>query len=184
MSTVSRPERSLQLAKLAIWCFWIVVVGAVVVGSIPGNVLLPTARQRNQLRLVMPEGWAFFTRDAQEEDLYVYRLEGDRLIGIDERAHRALPLAAVNRMGRFRHAALAAVAEPVPDDQWTECRRDVAACAAARTDAPLPVARAAAQLDVCGPLVLAKRRPAPWVWFKRNPRFEMPSRIAKVVVPC
>jgi len=178
-----KRDFALRAVKLAIGASWVVVILYVVIHSIPNNALLPSAQRRNRLRLVMPEGWAFFTRDAQEPDLYVYRQLEDGTVSLEGREDRSFPLAGADRRVRIRRGAVASLADVIGPDHWSDCRGDVAACARASKTAPARPPRPPF-LDACGSILLERRKPAPWMWYRRNTEFRMPSQIAKVVIPC
>lgn len=174
----------LTAIKLAVSACWACLVLAVVLASAPPSPALISAHQRKLARVLMPEGWAFFTKDAQEADLYMYReLPDGRLSQVDFRQTRSNPLAGLSRENRLRYGELKATADRIAKDDWTHCSTPLEQCVRSGGSDRLQLP-AASYLDVCGAYTLERRKPTPWMWFRSEPALTLPSEYARVVWSC
>src|SRR5947209_8456992 len=56
----------LRITRVALFIGWASVVIYVLTGSLPNHSFQPGRRERRRLLSVLPQGWAFFTRNPQE----------------------------------------------------------------------------------------------------------------------
>ena len=138
---------------------------------------------------LLPQGWAFFTRDPREERLTVHRLRDGRLVPAGRSPHvRAANAFGLNRVSRAEGVELellVAAAEQRATGGWTPCATVPAECARA-----LIAIGGVHDLDpvvprplVCGDVILKLEAPVPWAWS----RFPPPSsrcRLLAVRVRC
>jgi antimicrobial peptide system SdpA family protein len=174
----------LTAIKLTVSAFWACLMFAVVLASAPPSPALVSAYQRKVARVLLPEGWAFFTKDAQEADLFVYReLPDGSLSPVDFREVRANPLAALSRANRIRYGELKAAVDQIAAEDWTHCSSQLERCVQSSGAEPLQLP-AATYLDLCGAYTLERRKPTPWMWFRSEPELKLPSDHVRVIWPC
>lgn len=71
----------------------------------------------------LPQGWAFFSRDAREQDLYLWRWSDGRWQPASRAPHgEPRNLFGFARASRSQRAEAAALAGSVPDSLWSDCR--------------------------------------------------------------
>ncbi len=128
--------------------------------------VLPPARNDvvHVTRQIAPQGWAFFTKDAQSDYIVPFEVSGgalrDRSTPVGASASWALGF---DRVGRAQGAEIATFLQGVGQDAWTSCgSRDD--CAAVADDVPLPVSNARNDATLCGDLLLIAQKPVPWEW--------------------
>lgn len=185
ISTGQHATVFLRTVKITVGVVWAVVVVGILLLAAPNNPLLPRAQQRNTILRLMPQGWAFFTVDPNEPDLFLYRELGeDRFETVDLRAYRAFPLAGLDRRGRLTGHELQAIAQMFARDVWTDCRGTLADCARTLPTQPIRLSKPLRYIATCGRLLLESRQPTPWTWFHRHPDLRMPSRLIRLEVPC
>jgi antimicrobial peptide system SdpA family protein len=175
----------------AVWFF--LVVGLT---SVTGAYALHTALPRNPIRLpfqdraeilvVLPEGWAFFTRNAREERTRSYLRDANgRWPSEERRLAEPKNLFGISRVGRARELEKGLVFTQIPAAMWTACDRSVDECL---EDAPVareltnPTPGAA----LCGIVGFSAQEPVPWAWWRapQASAVRMPIRIVKARVRC
>lgn len=128
--------------------------------------VLPPARNDviQVTRQLAPQGWAFFTKDAQSDYLVPFEVLDDSLvnrsIAVSASAGWALGF---NRMGRAQGAEIATFLQGVGQGAWTKCGTEDA-CEAVAARAPLRVENPRNNPTLCGELLLVSQKPVPWEW--------------------
>lgn len=129
-------------------------------------VLLPPARSEviHVTRQIAPQGWAFFTKDAQSEFIVPYVLNEGKLV------NRSIPVGAsatwalgFDRSGRAQGAEIATFLQGVGHARWRPCRSERACQEVAGGDSS-QVKNAWSTPSLCGEVLLIARKPVPWQW--------------------
>ncbi|MET7426456.1 SdpA family antimicrobial peptide system protein [Dactylosporangium sp. NPDC005555] len=180
------PPARLGAFALALIAAGALAVAYVVHTQLPDNAVdLPyEAAVEEPVRVALPQGWAFFTRDPRGADLLVYTRGGDG------RWHDALlsphaeprNLFGLARASRAQGVELGLLTGAVPEDGWTGCQADPGPCLERLT--PLPAANRARRTTLCGDVGLAQRVPVPWAWSRSGDQVVMPSTVARLAVSC
>lgn len=157
---------------------------------------LPLAK-RTQAQLLMPEGWAFFTRSPREPWVHVYarELDADGAEGAAWVEISAPPLShASNLFGLRRETrreglesgiVIAALAE----EAWAPCRLPELSTCLARASVVERIDNPSATPSLCGEVALVSYAAVPFAWIRNRPRsslseFAVPTRFAKVELTC
>ena len=150
-----------RVATTACTLVWMLAFAFVASAALPYNVLSPGLRAERWLRLVLPEGWGFFTRDAREPDLLIARKHGDRwlLEPPHASASHAFGLLRLSRVLPVEASQLIAAAS----SSFSPCQlKDLEACI---ERAPLQRVPSDVQRPfLCGDVALVRRAPVPWAW--------------------
>ena len=130
--------------------------------QIPNNVLelSRTSAPARVLVSAFPQGWAFFTRSPQEEQLRVY---ADALpLRLLDRAPYGEPSNAfgLDRGARKQTAELALILTRVQETDWRPCGSDAECVAAAGP--PKPVDNPTQEPSYCGAVVVIGSNIVPW----------------------
>lgn len=140
----------------------------------------------NPLRIWMPQGFAFFTRDPREPKMYLYALDGGKwqsaTLGPYSRPSNFFGLDRKPRAQLTEYALLLHRAGATPD-KWMSCE-----------DAPLSCLRRVPVTDtlkntdpvptLCGVIGFARQDPVPWAWSESQDTIDMPSKILKLKILC
>jgi antimicrobial peptide system SdpA family protein len=170
--------------------FWSVLGVYSLHGAMPYNpVRLPFEEVLNVSRL-LPQGWAFFTRDPREERLTAHRLRDDgqfELIGRTPHS-RWVNAFGLNRSSRAEGVELALVlagVQRLDASPWKSCEGSPAACARelVKNGWPHELNPVVPRPLVCGGIILKLEAPVPWAWSKSPPP-SWPSRLIAVRVQC
>lgn len=139
------------------------------------------------MRQLLPQGWAFFTRDAQESRLYTYRhVDGEWVSAEAPPNNSPRYWFGLNRGARPHAAEVASISAGVPADEWTDCGRgDHVACLSSLEPVPgLVVANGGTRPTVCGTVGLVVQDPVPWAWRSSKETVQMPLTGVVVEVTC
>lgn len=156
--------------------------------SLPSNtVRLPFAEQIST-RIWAPEGWAFFTRDPREEDVFVFAPEA-----ADEGPWRSILLSphaspsnlfGLDRYSRAQGTEIGLLLYELSAEHWRDCDASPEECLVSYGEAAQELENASPRPSLCGSIGFALQRPVPWAWASAEEEIVMPSRIAKVSVQC
>ena len=161
---------------------WTLGIWWALVSSLPHNPQSPGLRAERGTRLVLPEGWGFFTRDPREADLILARLDEndewrlepphaslDNLLGL-RRLSRALPVESSQILHQVEPAFISC-----GDDNWRHC---TAKAPVHEIQNPVPDAK------LCGDVTFVRREPVPWAWADLLHPDDMPTNIFRTRIRC
>lgn len=145
-----------------------------------------------EARLLLPEGWAFFTRNPREPWLHFYTF--------DEGQHEyveitAPPLADVRnafglRRGTRRQGVESGlVMAALSEDSWTPCSLPEIKRCLSETKPVLTMENPSPMPSLCGEIGVVSYSAVPFAWVRDTPHealrnFAVPTRFAKVVLSC
>jgi antimicrobial peptide system SdpA family protein len=136
------------------------------------------------LQQLMPQGWAFFTRDPREERLHVYAETARGWVSADPGPHASWQYAmGFDRRPRVHGVELALLLAQFRQAAWQECKQNPVTCLATVETAAM-VVNTSPQPAFCGPLGIVRQVPVPWAWARATKPVTMPSQILKVDVQC
>jgi antimicrobial peptide system SdpA family protein len=94
----------------------------------PNPIALPL-EDVNVVRTFLPEGWGFFTKNAEEENPFFYaRVGGEWVPAIQESPYSLRYLLGANRTGRYRGVEMGLVIAAAGKTAWTNCDTDPLTC--------------------------------------------------------
>lgn len=163
---------------------WATVVGYVVHTQLPASALrLPGQHEvREDIRRLLPQGWAFFTRSAREPRLEDWQRSSQGWSPVADLGRVTARSAGGWDRGPRAHANEAALlAASIPEQHWQPCTGDLIGC----LDNARPVVRAnpTAHALLCGTVGFSRREPLPWAW-AGSAEETMPVSVAVVTVTC
>lgn len=135
-------------------------------------------------QLLLPEGFAFFTRDPREPDIQRFQRSGGTWESVALGPHsRPSNLFGLNRHSRTQGVEYALLLKEYPLDRWSECDVDPKTCLdrVAVTDS---IANPDPRPTLCGTVGFVRQEPVPWAWSASLDSIEMASQILKLHVSC
>ncbi len=165
-----------------------VCVVAIVIAAEPAVTFNPTkpllTQEYRPIQIVLPQGFAFFTRDAREQDVYLYQPEGRTWISASMGPNsRPANLFGLNRKSRAQNVESALILSKTKPNIWWDCEDDPAACLnqdavqdTIRNVVPAPT--------LCGTTGFVLQEPVPWAWSKSRDTIDMHSQITKIYIQC
>jgi antimicrobial peptide system SdpA family protein len=138
-------------------------------------------KERPVTQLWLPEGWAFFTRDAREERDVLYRLsERDEPRMVTGRRE----FLGFRRVPRSENVELAMLLQKARPKQWTDCRGSFERCFGTSQGTTVHLEPATLHPFLCGSFVVVRQRPLPWAWLGAAAKTPMPARLLYFDVKC
>ncbi len=184
----SRRRRSLGVLILALGAGWsaagVLAVRTRLQANAMENAIEPPGPEVKVAAAFLPQGWRFFTRNAQEEVVAPYRREGDRWVSASTLPNtRPSNLYGLDRRGRAQIDEAAQLVGRWRTDQWVDCGGDPLACLEA---APVvgSVQNRAVDPTLCGEIAFVSQKPVPWAWARAGESPVMPARVLRVRVRC
>ncbi|WP_406074384.1 SdpA family antimicrobial peptide system protein [Micromonospora sp. NBC_01638] len=161
----------------------LVVVAYVLYAALPATPFTLPGPDPITVRILAPQGWAFFTKSPRDPTPIVYQLEADggwRDIASGPRA-RPRNLMGLDRMSRAQGTELALMLGPLPKEAWQACDRTPTNCLSeATTRITLP--NRSNHHSVCGEVGVVVQEVLPWAW--RDAPTVMASKVLRVRVQC
>lgn len=180
----ARHTRRQANTVIVVAMFWFVVATYVLHSVVPGPVVVLPGPGQDAVKSVVPQGWAFFTKDPRDDRFSVLRESSDGWetvpVGPNGDPRYVFGL---HRYPRVQSVELHLLAETVPAEAWVSCAGSWARCADA-LDASAPVRNAVAAPSLCGRLTIVRSEPTPWAWAHSVDPEQMPSTAARLDVSC
>jgi antimicrobial peptide system SdpA family protein len=138
-----------------------------------------------RIKVIMPQGWRFFTRDPRESRTLAFAKQRDggwRSVSFGPNASPR-NLFGIKRNSRAQDIEIGLITAHLRANQWTELRNlsnssiDVLAVAGS-------VDNTSPEPTLCGTIVVAKQPPVPWAWSQMKTKPQMPSRCVKIDLSC
>lgn len=169
---------------MALGLGWLAIFAYAVHVALPFNpVHLPFEGQ--EFRRVVPEGWAFFTRNPREEAIFLFsrRSNGEwdsASLGPNGIASNAFGL---NRISRAQGVETALLMNRFPNSAYRDCSGALTKCLD-DTPSSRSLANESPNPSLCGDVGIVLRKPLPWAWFAAGMSTSMPARILRIKVGC
>lgn len=173
-----------KIVFIAICLFWFAISILLVTISLPHNPILNSIEAKplkTQLKVLIPEGWGFFTRDPREERLYVFRCDSLNLKYVPNDNFSFESFFGASKKSRVYNLELGRLVSSIEKSDWhswksknTWCPMDLPTIYQLNTQrSPL----------ICGEFYVVKREPVPWAWASSN-HVSMPGSIVKINIIC
>jgi antimicrobial peptide system SdpA family protein len=185
---VADPAVVTRLGRLALVLFLVgvAIFSYAVHAPMPANaVSLPGERSMKlSIQQLLPQGWAFFTRNPREPDLLLFTLDRDGQWRDAMRPPHAEPRNAFGfaRASRTQGVEAGVLISRLTDQRWQECRILPVDCL--RRAPTVTVANPTPKPTVCGDIGLVSQPPVPWAWSRSGRTVTMPSTVIRLVVSC
>lgn len=176
---LSPRSHSIRIGVVLLWSLLLLGVAS---SSLPLGTLTPPLFLAQWSRVLLPQGWGFFTRDAEEPVLRVHSRDGDRWQCIDRPLASPTNWFGLCRDGRIRELEVARILHGVPETAWEPCRDPVDRCWPVTRPPARVVVNEARRPLVEGDLLLQMQERLPWAWGGARDRVDMPSRVVRVQV--
>lgn len=185
-------ESNSRIGAFSVFLF-VIAVAFLAIAAYPATTFSPlkkpvlgaqSTQQISTYQLLLPEGFAFFTRDPREPDIKRYRRhEGSwRQAGLGP---HSLPsnLLGLDRWSRTQGVEYAMLLQEYELEEWTDCDGDPIACLDSIAVADT-IQNADPQPTLCGVIGFVRQEPVPWAWSSNRESLSMPAHILKLNVIC
>lgn len=176
-----------RLALPAAWTAFLLLVAVYAVHAVvPANPLALPGENRQVARALLPQGWGFFTRSAQEADPRVMKLADGRWLPLSFPPPSHLGVKAFDRgtraqgveVGLLFGAITARKVEPI------KCTVAPEVCLQRTSSSQVTLANTALRPTVCGQVAVILQSPVPWAYREHRETTNAPSRLWRLEVSC
>jgi antimicrobial peptide system SdpA family protein len=178
---MTRPGAPI-LTKVSIILGWSVLVVLVMRAFMPDNPLRISRAVKDNLTVLIPQGWVFFTRDPREPSDRLYLRTTPCCRPVTQSNGGAGNLFGLNRDSRALSVELGSLIGQAPASAWSQCRGDLNSCIASST-APAAVRNASTSRQLCGEVLVHRSKPVPWAW-SRDTHVDPPYALLRMNVSC
>ena len=181
-----KPTTTLVLAFFAIAGCWAFVIFNSAISSLPFNPLTKSKVESMRYSVILPQGWAFFTRSPREDQYYAYKMTDGVLNPILYTNSSYKNAFGFSRGVRVRGVEMGGLMEQLKDKSWIECPDGILGECIAKSDSikTIPVNNKAQHPTFCGEVWLERKPIVPWAWSKAETPVNMPSEFIKIQISC
>lgn len=177
-------SRGMRVARITLAVVWSALILVVFVGSVADSPAAAPHWVRQRLVMVIPEGWAFFTRNPRlpRTEIYLFDALHELYSRGDIAEYRGFAFAGIRRLSRVRGLEIERLLANIAPSQWRHCRGDLSSCSKA-----LRLTHVQNDLVVrtlCGRIILRRSEPVPWAWSTLQPPVQMPAEWLMLSVQC
>ena len=173
----------LRIAFLVFIFFDLLVIGYLMVGSLPESTIRFSKISKVRAASIFPEGWAFFTKNPQDDDYLIYSFQGNKneqfpcLISPNSSLEN---LFGINRKSRLKSQEIGSAIPYVNDTAWTSIKGNLEMNSAVINGMPIITIPIKSNYPYFKEkYILQKIAPIPWSWFND---FNQKFRTSKIVV--
>lgn len=167
----------------------VVCIALVIAAAHPAVTYNPTQSaslkdELNPIQIVFPEGFAFFTRDPREPDLYLYEQteDGWKTAALGPNA-RPANFFGLNRKARAQAVEYALLLQGRGPGAWSSCDAGTLSCLE-RVETHDTIENVTPRPTLCGTVGFVRQDPIPWAWSEDRDTIEMSSELIKLQVSC
>lgn len=164
---------------------WAAIAALAVYPSLPDGPLNLEPEDKDGLptvRLILPEGWNFFTRNPREQDILLFQKKRSTWKSAIRGPHgRPSNLFGLDRSSRSQGLEYAMLLRQI--SSWEECGGAIPRCLDTVAVADTLI-NPSPQATLCGAVGFARREPIPWAWSRSSDTIHMPSKVARASVRC
>ena len=151
--------------------------------SIPESTINISKTSKVNLANILPQGWAFFTRNPQEENVYIYNYEKIKHNEIEQlilHTGSIFNLFGFNRKSRLQSQDLGYIVANLPDTAWTTIKGDFNSNLGTILGVKVfQISTAFKYPYFQGYFLLQKKYPIPWAWYRN---FDNRNQVSKIAI--
>lgn len=134
---------------------------------------------------IIPQGWAFFTKDARQEKLLAYKREANgKLTSLTPPGGSVKYLFGLNREGRRIPLEYKILLKDIDSLSWIDTDYDLTLIAKKSLNTPMVKAvNEAYHAQSCGEIIFVRTCTIPWAWSKLG-TIKMPSKYVRLIINC
>jgi antimicrobial peptide system SdpA family protein len=153
--------------------------------AMPHNAVELPFEKDVQMGLILPEGWAFFTKSPKDPRFLVFgpTSDGSWARRYGETTDLATTFA-FSRKTRSLGVEAGLIASSVTETDWRKCSSAPSTCMSLWSGSPVAAINETPRPTLCGPLALVKQDRLPWAWANTVTQDTMSSRIVRIDVRC
>ncbi|MCG8328914.1 MAG: SdpA family antimicrobial peptide system protein [Chitinophagales bacterium] len=174
----------LGLVALCLTAFWGYLIFQLAVHALPYGALTDSRVKSANIGAIMPQGWAFFTRNPREHNYFIYqKVDGEYQQLILSNCNRK-NLFGASRKSRIQSVELGDILAKVEGTTWLECPGGIRQEAEIECLEETLVINRVESPTICGAFYIAQQEPLPWAWGKHYREIDMPAKVVKIRTLC
>jgi antimicrobial peptide system SdpA family protein len=135
---------------------------------------------------ITPQGWAFFTRDAREEQIYIYKIVDKKLCKLNQKHSSFDSFLGLSRQVAKLSLEIESVSGKIIKDKvatstnWNYDEDIIGVIPKKYIEVNNPVSNPI----LCGDYLLVYHEIVPWAWYSSNKKLKMPAKVIKLKIIC
>lgn len=163
------------------------LVVEVLLASVPSSTVASSASTPSHfifVRTILPQGWAFFTRDPRMPSVSVYQPGKDSWSRTSSISNSDIhEMLGANRKIRTEQYEIESLVQNSSSSQWIVCETDnLLQCLHVSHSSVQTVKTISEDPRFCGPVALVREDPVPWAWAQTTS--QMPAELKFLNVVC
>lgn len=179
--------RRLGLLALGLLLGWSTVTMYALHAALPYNPIRLPFEDRLDMRLILPEGWAFFTRDPREDRMQPYLRGADGQWSTASMTPNFQPknFFGIDRAARAQGVEMGLLLEAARQVERSACEEEPQVCLG-RATVGRTLRNISPSPSLCGQVGIVFQRAVPWAWSRssQGKPITMPSKILRLDVEC
>jgi antimicrobial peptide system SdpA family protein len=181
-----KHKHILPITFILVASFWGIITFGSAVSALPFNPLSGSKVEAMKYSLVLPQGWAFFTRNPREEHYYLYKMQDGELQSMLHTNSSYKNAFGFTREVRRRGVEMGGIIGRLNHKTWFKCPDGILQDCITQNDSieTIRSMNLAHHPAYCGELWLEKKPIVPWAWSRSEKPVNMPSEYLKINVSC
>ncbi|WP_232293471.1 SdpA family antimicrobial peptide system protein [Stigmatella aurantiaca] len=183
----SAGPRRLGLLALGLIIGWSTVAAYALHAALPYNPIKLPFEDQFDIRLVLPEGWAFFTRDPRDERMLPYVRGADAQWSSASHTPNFQPrnFFGIDRAGRAQGVEMGLLMDAARKAERQACEEEPSVCLE-RAPVAQKLSNASPHPTLCGQVGFVFQKAVPWAWSRSNreKKIIMPSKVLRLDIEC
>jgi antimicrobial peptide system SdpA family protein len=172
------------LVAVCLVLFWGYLIFQLAIHILPHGALTGSRAKSANIGAVVPQGWAFFTRNPREHNFFIYQKKDGAFEQVILSNCNVNNLFGASRKSRIQSVELGDILAKVENANWLECPEGIDQSAGIDTIQEVLVINQVESPTICGEFYIAQKEPIPWAWGAYYRELEMPSKVVKIRTLC
>lgn len=167
--------------------FWVIVILYSLKFAIPNSAIKLPKDDRaisSFFKLILPEGFGFFTRNPRETRFLLYKAADKRMYLATEPNASLTNLFGLSRKSRCENLEMSYILSKVQKEDWFKCKTIFNECLNYQDTPILLIKNSYSNPMLCGTYVIVMQEPIPWAWSAQLKPEIMPLFFTKINVVC
>ena len=166
MSNILRGGLTKYSAALfAISFIWFIAITYIALASIPFNPLSLSFNQKNSIFILASQGWGFFTRNARESEIVLYKRINNRWVHYNKASADPEYFFGASRMSRRINVELLVLTQQIKDTSvWIDGNQKKLDTSSFHTSPIFTIVNSYGDHILLGEFIVIKSERLPWAW--------------------
>jgi len=158
----------------------------ILINSIKFNTLTNDLEAKHIIFRVVPQGWAFFTKNPRENQVLIYKIENGYAVDCNFKHNNYQYLFGLNRTCTKVSTEIEFIKSKINSDLWSSTRWNY------QSNRPIySIPKGVKQTrmtskfsdpEIIGSYLLVLQEPVPWAWSKQDKSIKMPAKMVQIEI--